>query len=291
MGTLQTLSLPDGRTLAFRVYGDPDGFVVVNCHGGMMSGLDAELSDDAARARGLAIVSPDRPGVGGSSRREGHGMLTWARTDLSSLLDHLGARGFAVDRFGVMGWSEGGQYALAIGHVHPERVTAIALVAGALPLDDSGTFAELNHTDQRLGRLAERAPLVARAGFAATRVFTRALPRLAARISGSALDPRDAAVIEGRHDWFSRTVVAGLRDSRGAVDQYRAFTGPWGFSPEEVPVPVVVHQGGADRMVPAAWAETFARRLPSASLRRYPEDGHFISISRGGEVLDTFSAR
>jgi len=290
VGIRQTLVLPDGRTLAYRVFGDPEGFPVLTCHGGLMSGLDAETGDELARERGIALISPDRPGIGGTSLRPGHGTLDWAQSDVTALLDHLGASGVDMTRFGVTGWSEGGQYALAVARVHAHRVTRVVIVAGALPLDEPGALAALNGTDRRLAWLSERTPWLARGVFGAMRTAVRLAPALAVRASGRALDSSDARLLRSRITWFSRAVGEGLADTRGAVEEYNAFVGAWGFAPSEVSVPVVVHQGAADRLVPAAWAHELAGRLPDARVRLYPDEGHFIVVTRRAEVLDEFAA-
>lgn len=290
MGIRQTLVLPDGRTLAYRIFGDPGGFPVLTCHGGLMSGLDAEAGDALARVRGIALISPDRPGIGGTSLRPGHRMLDWAQGDVTALLDHLAASGFDLSRFGVTGWSEGGQYALAVARVHAERVTRVVVAAGALPLDDASTFAALNGTDRRLAWLSEHTPRLARAVFGAMRTAVAVAPALAVRVSGRALDASDALLLRNRTSWFSRAVGEGLADTRGAVEEYHAFVSAWGFEPSEVVVPVALHQGEADRLVPAAWAHELAARLPDARVRLYPAEGHFIGVSRRGEMLDEFAA-
>ncbi len=282
--------LPDGRTLTYRIFGDPLGFPVLSCHGGLMSGLDAETGDALARERGIALISPDRPGIGGTSLRPGHRMLDWAQSDVTALLDHLTSSGIDMARFGVTGWSEGGQYALAVARVHAERVARVVVVAGALPLDDPAALVALNRTDRRLAWLSEHTPVLARFVFGAMRAAVRFAPALAARASGWALDASDARLLRSRTPWFTRAVGEGLTDTRGAVEEYHAFVAPWGFAPEEVPVPVVLHHGDADQLVPPAWAEELARRIPDARVRRYPGEGHFIVVTRRAEVLDEFAA-
>jgi pimeloyl-ACP methyl ester carboxylesterase len=282
------LVLGDGRFLSYRVFGDPAGRVVLSCHGGLMSGLDAETGDALARSLGVALVSPDRPGVGGSTRDPGRTPYDWALSDVSALLDHLGSpAGGVIDvaRFAVTGWSEGGQYALAVARAFPDRVTGVAVVAGALPLGDQAVFAELNRTDKRVAGLSLRAPALAAAGFRVARRLAGAVPLTAARACGLALDRGDRAVLTARHDWFARCVAEGLANPRGAADSYRAFVGPWGFDPAEVVVPVTVHQGGADRMIPPSWAPRLVAALPDARLHPYPDGGHFIVVTRRAEVL------
>ncbi|WP_158507211.1 alpha/beta fold hydrolase [Subtercola sp. Z020] len=274
------LDLPGGRVLAYHEYGDPAGAVVVNCHGGLVSGIDVEYSDDPARALGLRIISPNRPGVGGTSRRSGHRMLDWASEDLNVLLEHL-----QVDRFSVLGWSEGGQYALAVAHAFAHRVERVAVVAGALPLLEPGRLAELNANDRRLVKLARRAPLVARGYFLGSRWLARLSPRLLALVAVSALGPSDSELITTYSNWFARAMAESVIDTRGSVDEYLAFGSPWGFRPEDVAAPVEVFQGDADRVIPPAWSRALVARLPSATLHEYPDEGHFIALTRRAEVL------
>jgi hypothetical protein len=77
--------------------------LVLNCHGGLLSGHDVGPEDQLAGSMRVCVISPDRPSIGRTDRLAGHGMLPWVRSDLVPLLDHLD-----VGMFGVMGWSEGG---------------------------------------------------------------------------------------------------------------------------------------------------------------------------------------
>ncbi|MEF2976578.1 alpha/beta fold hydrolase [Subtercola sp. YIM 133946] len=274
------LSLADGRRLAYYRFGAENGTIVINCHGGLVSGLDVGLADAAARAAGITIISPNRPGIGHSSRKAGHGILSWARTDLVELVDALG-----VDRFAVMGWSEGGQYALAAGFALSSRVSRVAVIAGALPLDDAGAFGELNTTDRRLSGLSRRAPLLARGYFVASRMLAGASPHVVARVAARTMAPVDARIVEDHHGWFAQCVVDAAINAPGAVDEYAAFVAPWGFELEQVGVPVDLYQGSADTLVPPHWARTMADRLPDAVLHEYPGEGHFIAVTRRAEVM------
>jgi pimeloyl-ACP methyl ester carboxylesterase len=253
------LALSDGRKLAYDVYGAPDGFPVLNCHGGLVCRLDVETAADAARGLGICILSPDRPGVGGSDRKPGHSTLDWT-DDVAELLAVLG-----VDRFGCMGWSMGGQYCAAVAYRFPERVTKAALIAGCPPLDVPERFKELNRMDRRLAKLSLRAPALARTVFVALRTGHRVIERY------EGLPPR--------------AIAEGLRDSSGVVDEYRAFVAPWGFGPEDIRVPVDVWQGTADRLVPGSWANELVRRIPHGRLRLVADEGHMIAVTRRADVL------
>ena len=60
----RVMRLSDGRTLGYSDLGDPAGFPVVYCHGGLSSRVDAGSADSPARAAGIRLLAPDRPGIG-----------------------------------------------------------------------------------------------------------------------------------------------------------------------------------------------------------------------------------
>jgi hypothetical protein len=54
-------------------------------------------------------------------------------------------------------------------------------------------------------------------------------------------------VIEEQGEWLGLAMGEGARDGAGMVDEYRAFVGPWGFTLDEVAVPIAIHQGTPTR--------------------------------------------
>jgi pimeloyl-ACP methyl ester carboxylesterase len=281
-----TLTLPDGRTIGYAVYGDPAGAVVVNCHGGLVSGHDMSPAHDAARILGLCVVSPDRPGVGRTDRLPDFSMVRWVHADLVPLLDHLG-----VDRFSVMGWSEGGQFALATAHEAAARVDRCAVIAGCPPLDDGATLKESNQLDRIFAELARWAPWALRLVARGTKVFVVRLPGAARRAAVHGMPAAEAQAVLELGPWFPQLLAEGAADPEGVVEEYRVIVAPWGFAPEDVTVPVRIYQGTADTLVPEKWGRSLAERIPGAELILYPGEGHFIALTRRREVLEWLAQR
>jgi pimeloyl-ACP methyl ester carboxylesterase len=276
----ETIRLPDGRRLAYREYGAADGPVVVNCHGGLLTGRDVAPFDEPARAAGIRIVSPDRPGIGASPAAPGRTTADWA-ADVRALLDGLG-----VDRAAVLGWSMGGQYALACAALIPERVERAVVVAGALPIDDPETFAQLNKMDRRLTRLSERREAFARIEFSTLGTVARRAPRLWTRQMTKGLPRGEAEALRGLPDpGFASAAAAALHHGHGMVEEYRAWARPWGFRPEAVDRPTGVWQGDADTLIPRHWGERLAARIPGARLSMLPREGHYLALSHRAEIL------
>jgi pimeloyl-ACP methyl ester carboxylesterase len=245
-----------------------------------VSGLDIAAFHDAARAIGVRIISPDRPGLGSSSPAPGRTTADWAG-DVAALLDVL-----AVERAAVLGWSMGGQYALACAAVISDRVSRTVVIAGALPLDDPGAFEELNAIDRRLTALSRNHPHVARTSFASLGRIARHAPRAWTRVMTRDATPEEAEALRALADpGLASAAAAALGCPSGMVEEYLAWVRPWGFEPEAITRPVHIRHGDADSLVPPHWGEELARRIPGAEIDLLPGEGHFLGFRHQADIL------
>src|SRR5260370_2073133 len=122
MSNQNWVPLENGRIIAFEEYGDENGLPVIFCHGWPSSRTMARLTDKAARDLGIRIISPDRPGISGSSLQPNRKLLDWPPL-VQRLVDSL-----HIGEFRVLAISGGAPYAYATARAMPERVRAIAIV-------------------------------------------------------------------------------------------------------------------------------------------------------------------
>jgi pimeloyl-ACP methyl ester carboxylesterase len=119
-----------GRMIAFSEVGDPDGFPVLCCVGMGLTRYLTAFYDELARTLKLRLITPDRPGIGGSDPcPDGQGTpLNWA-DDVYVLCKHLG-----ITRFSLLAHSAGAIYALATALRLPQYVRGrIRLLAPWIP--------------------------------------------------------------------------------------------------------------------------------------------------------------
>jgi Predicted hydrolases or acyltransferases (alpha/beta hydrolase superfamily) len=122
------VQLQGDAVVAFQEYGDANGVPVIFCHGWPSSCTMARLTDEPARELGVRIISPDRPGISGSSLQPNRKLADWPRV-IERVLDHVG-----IGEFRALAISGGAPYAYAMAATMPERVRAIAIVGGAVPM-------------------------------------------------------------------------------------------------------------------------------------------------------------
>lgn len=274
------VQLQDGRSLGYSEFGDPKGFPIINNHGGLLCRLDISPADEIARELGVRIISPDRPGLGRSDPLFGRTLFNWA-DDISQLTDRLD-----LEQFGVIGWSMGGQYALACAYHLADRVVAAAVVAAAVPLDNSGSFEALNKLDQSLTLLSQHAPEAAKAIFFSIGELAEYAPQTWNTIMLRSTISNDAEAIRNQPlPGIAGFAVPALLHARGMVEEYRTWIKPWGFTFEQIRCPVMVWQGDADELVPKQWAEEMAQRIPRARLHMIAGEGHLLPYNHYKDIL------
>ncbi len=122
----------DGRTLLVLERGDPDGQPVLVHNGTPNSRLMFDRDVARARARGVRLISYDRPGHGGSSPHPGRTVADCAG-DVRTI-----AAAMEIERVGVWGISGGGPHALACAALLPDLVPAVAVLASIAPWGAAG---------------------------------------------------------------------------------------------------------------------------------------------------------
>jgi pimeloyl-ACP methyl ester carboxylesterase len=274
------IALPGGRTIGYADYGGAGETAVLWCHGGPGSRLEPQSLAPAARDLRLRIVGIDRPGYGLSTPRPGRTIADWV-PDALAVADRLG-----IDRFAAVGVSTGGAYSLALA-AKSERVLGVVACCAltdmrwadgkALVMRGGGQIADIWNARDRDGALA-----IATESFGpdGSKMMSQAAS------GGPPLPPADLALL-ANPEWLAG-FAGSLREMfahgvAGYTDDRLADGPGWGsFDVSKVTCPVVVLHGGSDSIAPVALAHHTAKIVPGASLRIFPELGHFSIVQ---EVL------
>jgi len=281
------VQLHDGAVVAFQEYGDATGTPVIFCHGWPSSRTMAQLTDEPARALGIRIVSPDRPGISGSSIQLDRKLSDWPRV-VEQFVDGLG-----IGEFRLLAISGGAPYAYATAVAIPERVRAIAVVGGVIPFAELKDFKGLLPLYRYMLAFYRNRPQLLRQLFYLARPFLsfRAPIRLRPLLLKMLLlRPCDAASL--RDDAAFEAIFESQRRAwRGSVEGVLAdaqiYAQPWGFALENVRVPVRLWHGIEDRAFAVRLAKEIANRFPNCKSRFIQNEGHYsLPIRHMHKILE-----
>ncbi|MFZ0047884.1 MAG: alpha/beta fold hydrolase [Streptosporangiaceae bacterium] len=272
----RTVRTPDGRTLAVEESGDLAGRPVL-VHTGTPNSrhlYDPNIRD--AAARGLRLISYDRPGYGGSSPQPGRTVADCAG-DVRAICAELG-----IDRLATWGISGGGPHVLACAALLPDLVTAAAALASLAPYGADGLdyFAGMGQENVEDIRLFFADEAAARAKTEKDREeLLAAAPEDAAEAIESLLTPTDAAALRGElGEYLTSSAQDGLSaGSQGWWDDNCTIR-PWGFELSDITVPVLLLHGRQDMFVPFGHGEWLAAHIPGVEARLLADDGHLTLL-------------
>jgi pimeloyl-ACP methyl ester carboxylesterase len=77
----------------------------------------------------------------------------------------------------------------------------------------------------------------------------------------------------------------------GLIDDDLAFIAPWGVDVTQIDAPVLVVQGGQDRIVPPAHGNWLVRNCRSSELWFRPRDGHISILGASPVAMDWLRAQ
>lgn len=294
-----TVTLADGRRLAYEECGRADGAPVFCFHGNPGSRLLWTLFDEVAQRRDLRIVAPDRPGFGGSDFQPDRDLLDWP-ADVAELADAL-----SVDRFGVVGFSAGGPHAAACARELPDSVRRVALVSsvpppslqdrvpkrarGAVlagPADTPSPGGATTEHDLGLYAAWRSLPGVSWGVFGATGWLARNWRRRFKAALAHSLSEHDADLFrQPASDVIVGDAVEAFRQgSRGPAHEFPMLAEDWGFAPGDLQVSVSLWHGSADRLVDPAGSEAFADAVPDGEFTRV-DAGHYSTLVEHAESI------
>jgi pimeloyl-ACP methyl ester carboxylesterase len=278
---LRTLETRDGRTLAFAVWGDPEGFPILALHGTPGCRLGRWPREQVYTELGVCFVTHDRAGYGRSDRNHGRRVVDEV-ADVRVLADELG-----FDRFGISGGSGGGPHVLACAALLPDRVVRAICDVGVAPLGTPGL-----EQDAWLDGMDPENVKEFGWALAGEDVLTPELEKLQqqfeerARVDpASVLDDYDLSESD-RAELARPEMVQIIREStfewavngvHGWVDDGLAFVQPWGFDVSAISVPVLIRYGLTDVLVPPAHGEWLAANVPGCIVKTSDAAGHLGS--------------
>jgi pimeloyl-ACP methyl ester carboxylesterase len=272
-----TMTLADGRTLAYTEIGTPDGPIALYFHGAPGSRLELVALDERFAGVGLRVITADRPGYGGSTPLHGRTTADWA-DDVAALADHLG-----VERFTVMGLSSGGPYTVACASLLGDRVTGAIVAAGNTDMSWSEASDGYLQSELEMMAMDDEDAAVA-----------WCIERYGPDGSGFFGGEGDMDLGEVDNAWLAdeanlSSLMATMSEAfrQGVVGYAHDITvqgRTWTFDPTAITARTIVVHGAHDRLVPIGHSRHTASLIPGAERRELPGVGHLSLVDRLPEL-------
>ena len=278
----KSITLPDGRILAYAEYGDLSGMPVFFFHGIPGSRI-FHPPDEITKKVGVRLICTDRPGSGLSTYQPKRRILDWPQ-DIAELADSLG-----LEKFHIAGHSGGGPYTLACAYALPGRVLGAAVLSGAGPADAGEAMEKLTPLNRLAFSIGQYAP------WPLWRLLVWYLYRMGHKnpaylFERGAKDraESDTEVLKGpgvlELNYASQS-EALRQGTRGFALEARLVVCPWGIPLEEIRVPVHVWHGTEDVDTPVAMGKAVAARIPNCQLTICPGEAHMLLYPHWEEIL------
>jgi pimeloyl-ACP methyl ester carboxylesterase len=268
-----TLDVPGGRRLAYAEWGDPAGKPVLLFHRSPGSRL---FDPDPEATAGVRLITVDRPGYGRTDPVVEPSFAA-AAEDAARLADALDLADLAL-----MGWSGGGQFALASVPALAGRLSSLTLICTPAPDDAIPWFPD----ETRPMLPALRADPVA-----ATPRVAEGFERLMADPAGAAAgDPSPADADARGRPGVLEALTAMMQEAgrqRGAGVAFDVVAGGRGDSLplDAVQVTTRLWYGAGDEFIPLEHGRWYAERIGGSHLTAVEGAGHLLPILQWREIL------
>lgn len=239
-------TLPDGKRIEYKVYGQEDGYPIVGCHG-LLGSVFSDGADELLAGVPIRYILIARPGYGRSDFFLMKNIAEWPEI-IKPLLEHLN-----IDAFDLVGISAGAPYAYATAAAFPDRVKNVFINKG---------FAAIYKPE-----ILSLYPEVVQKELV---VFQKeSLANIADLLNKTYLSQ-----LTQEHK-----LLPYIRDSMVGGCMGMAACGKlefmdWGFRIEDVEQPVMLYHCRDDQEVPFAMAEKTMEYLKNAELIAHDTGGH-----------------
>lgn len=276
----RTVVLPDGRLIAFRDLGNPDGVPVFILHPVVQSSLMRPQEAAMAGECGVRLISVERPGIG-LSTHDPEGNYASFANDLASVADALG-----IGNFYMIGWASGAPYALTAASRLGARVSRLALVTPRLNFRSD--LEATSPMRQFFGGL-RRHPWIFETVFSIMRAKrSRRLLRpmirnfLETSEPDSRLFERDPALL----DCFADSLIEAIdRSHKGIVAELNFYAAETPAETSGLAKPLLVWHGPEDEMNSIADVKRMLDGVPVEAFHVVEGQGHMVLFTNFKEVL------
>jgi pimeloyl-ACP methyl ester carboxylesterase len=246
------IAIKEYLSLAYTEVGPKNGYPILIQHGLIASIQDTGLFESLANA-GMRVICIARPGYGESTPYALKSYLEWGE------IIRIFTANLHLTQFDIIAISSGSPYGYAMAVCLPQRVRRLFILSGMPALYDPQVRAIWPHPLDPQAKMAE-------------------MQKLAHELFFSNLSEADLR---------QNDIHDSMRNDTFGVAQDLCLRGrDWGFTLNQVKVPVFMRHSQADDAVPVQTAMRTAELVPQCTLELTEKEPHFSA-----SVLDDFISR
>ena len=272
--------LKDNRVLSWYESGPEQGIPVLFCTGAGMSGL-LGVDVNILNKLNIRLITPSRAGLGDSSFDSEKTLKSFSEDIIFLLNQHL-----KINKFNVIGFSQGAIYAMALCKY--ANVNKLAIVAGQDQFDYPATNKQLISDVVNMQKQAIDSPdeLV---NWIKQNITANWLMDFILNYSADV----DLVVYQSP-DFFSVYLQcmkeAFAQGNEGYTQDLLNTLQPWGFTPEEIKIPVTLWYGMKDTSTVHSpdFGKTLFERFSHAQRHLYPDEGGSLLWTKTEDILVQF---
>ncbi len=277
------LRLPDGRWLAWADLGKPNGHPIIFMHVIAGTRYFRHPNLEVLQELGIRLIIPERPGIGDSDPLANRTVADWTK-DVKALANYL-----KLDRFSVMGFSEGTPYALATAHALSHRIIKVFLVSAMPPVDGHDNMKSKASPPMRTAVFVARyfpgllLPLV--------RIMVRNIRRDVYQFIDRIMQgqsEQDMKVFEDplvRENYAKGLLSVLAHGESYLVTEILLAVHGWRLIDAKLDIPVVFIHGTEDWLFPIEDLRGLTSFFPQATLREVDRAGHLLMYSHWEQVM------
>lgn len=277
------IELPDGRILAYKIYGKPIGKPILFFHGFGSSAAAIDPDLDWLEQKNAYILAVQRPGYGNSYIKKGYMMSDFAH-DIKYVIDRLG-----IDKVSVVGWSAGGLYSQVFAQMYPERVESISLVSSAIPFNNKQSSKVLPTNWKMIHMMNRLFPFLSKRFF--NNLSNKINDQLDRTIEQSIKEMIESDRMIVNQPTIREKITHGAQEAyqhKGLAVYYDALamTEKIDNTNHLTPFKVYIWQGDQDRIWTLKTSEYLRGRYQNAVLQIVEGQGHLLYLSHWNHIID-----
>jgi len=281
-----TYQLSNGRALEYVQVGPADGTPILFLHGIIDSNRFPAAVIDQLYDRSIRLIVPTRPNYGGSDPyvSDENGLAECA-DDICALLNYLG-----IERLALIGHMAGTVYGIALASRHPDRISSILSIAGAVPMVHRSQFSAMSTGHRIAGLTARYAPLLlpvlVRGGIQLIRRGEQE-NMLNLLFKDAPLDLAIAQNAEIKELMFDRFDFVTRQGHQAFASDLKIVSSDWSHLMEQMRCPLSIVHGSHDQVVLLGGVQAFAAHYSHCELHVSVHSGQLVLFSDTELVFDT----